>query len=1083
MWEFLIKQNPRNIRLYKGKNFEHLMKIALEEGYIPSYSDIKSNRLIRAFVGKNVNLFRECIKKNPRSIVYYEGVFHREELLEEAFLLGYQPTINDLRICYKLANIPIVIRKLIEQNPRNIVYYRGNDYGLYEEAIKLGYIPTIKDLNKFPFLARIDDIMRILIEQDPKNIVYYRGDNEELLEQAIALGYVPNRKDFEKSLFLSSSNIFLKEMIRRDPSAILLYEGHDEEIFALAIESGFRPTKKVVEDEFYLLNSVSVMKYLIEKDPSAILIYHGEDLSLITLALEKGYKPNIDDVFENDLLTRHPVIAEMLITEKSENINYFTYSEESMLLGLKIFENKYGVKVPDYYAPFLKFYRGDLCYFCMNYPKISKFLSELGIDEEKFCQIVFSRTDDYISKILEIVDSEKIENFKEVKEFLFDNFYSLYSGEHNNFKVDSILNLLKNYSVYPELCNDIINQKRQLTEEELTNLFLLFRMTDVFETMKKPMNVSELGIVLEQLKSLYSDKFEEKKLNSLDVLCGLLFGVSSNEVRGRLSIYGDRKVLRQLLFNNRDNPEMVEQIRKMMVCTTFMQDIINIDNPSLLQQVINRTLNNFGEVSKLIMQFYGYEESMRLLYERDIQSNLTRCDQIRDISGVRDDERTGKYGVEVLDFSDRKYCLLAHVMSSRETPEELVRGDVARRKKFISLSSISHRNQVYYTNPGSDTIIFATDVLPDGVFLQSSVSNMGSNSHIRDGVEVEEINRKQRGIVETSQAENGNNSEVLTYREGVEFRYIILPGGREPTEEELRLAREYGLKFVVTQPVRTSINNPTDIEMVDHEEKTSEVQEERTTTVVQEEVSVVEVPKVSHGPKRIAILTDVHGLFEPTLAVLEDARKRGITEIYSLGDNIGTGPNPSEVMDLLEEYGVISIVGNHELYITEGVDAFKEHLDHAGPHAYQEALRNSQWTALQLSEEQRKRLSVSDKMIELTLGGKRILLCHDTKDFNTDKVVVDTSSYDEVIKGHKHFGKKEGNVTTLPGVGIGTNVGKATYLILTENENGGYSSEIIVVRYDTASVGHSIRESDMDEVDKSKIESWVGVSDGKRGKK
>ena len=39
----------------------------------------------------------------------------------------------------------------------------------------------------------------------------------------------------------------------------------------------------------------------------------------------------------------------------------------------------------------------------------------------------------------------------------------------------------------------------------------------------------------------------------------------------------------------------------------------------------------------------------------------------------------------------------------------------------------------------------------------------------------------------------------------------------------------------------------------------------------------------SDKPRSIAILTDAYGLFEPTLAVLEDARKRGITEIYSLG--------------------------------------------------------------------------------------------------------------------------------------------------------------------------------------------------------
>lgn len=44
--------------------------------------------------------------------------------------------------------------------------------------------------------------------------------------------------------------------------------------------------------------------------------------------------------------------------------------------------------------------------------------------------------------------------------------------------------------------------------------------------------------------------------------------------------------------------------------------------------------------------------------------------------------------------------------------------------------------------------------------------------------------------------------------------------------------------------------------------------------------------------RQIAVLTDIHGLLEPTIAVLKDIKKRGIKEIYSLGDNIGVGPNP-----------------------------------------------------------------------------------------------------------------------------------------------------------------------------------------------
>ena len=60
--------------------------------------------------------------------------------------------------------------------------------------------------------------------------------------------------------------------------------------------------------------------------------------------------------------------------------------------------------------------------------------------------------------------------------------------------------------------------------------------------------------------------------------------------------------------------------------------------------------------------------------------------------------------------------------------------------------------------------------------------------------------------------------------------------------------------------------------------------------------------------RKIAIFTDAHALLEPTQAVLEDMHRRGITEIYSLGDNTSLGPNPKEVLDLMNEYNVKKLV-------------------------------------------------------------------------------------------------------------------------------------------------------------------------------
>jgi len=1074
----LIKDDPRNIIYYNGSD-ETLFDEAINLGYIPSKEDFKNYNL--HFSDK---IFEKLIKKDPNLIIFYRGDDY--SLVGKAIEYGYEPKIKDLEKNYRLTKSDDVIRKLIEQNPNNIIYYSGDNYKIFEEAIALGYKPKLKDLQKSDFLAKSDFFIRKLIERNPKYVVYYEGYDQTIIEEAIKLGYKPKIKDLEKCFCLHSNDKVMMSLISKDANVILEYGGSSEKVFELAIKRGFRPTKKQLHSNNNLCRSDAIMKYSIERDPSSIVLYKGDNVDLISLAIERGYNPTKEDVMKNHFLASNPKIAYMLIAEDPVNINLFkNFNDEAMVAGLKAYEELYNVNLPDYYAEILKAYRGDLNKFCLRYSEFSNFLLEVGIDEEMFYQWAFLKSDNWHDTMFKIIDSGEIENFKKIKDFFFENFYSSEMIKKQNYEINSFLNLLKNYSLYPELCNDIINQNRKLTEEEIINLNLLFKLSDVFDNSNKPVGISDLGKVVENLKNIYSEKFKSDNMGNMDsvksILCELLFDANYYEVIERLFIYGDTQVLRQLLFNNRNNSEVVEQIKNMMVCTSLMEDIVNISDVRVLKQVVDRALENFGEVSKLMVKFGDYEENMRILYESDIKQNLTTYTSMRNVEDVVDKERTAKYGVEVLDFSDKKYCLLTHVMSRRENPEDLVNGIASNNKRFICLSSISNRNQVYYTNPGSNKIIFAADVLPDGLFLQSSTSNMGSNSYIKgNGIEIEEISRKQRGIVETSHAERGNNSEILAYRGGLEFRYIVLHGGREPTEEELRIAKEYGLKFIVTQPVRMSVENPKKIEMI---EKSSEEQENHEEVVGGREDSKVSlVPKSFSKQKRIAILTDAHGLFEPTLAVLEDARKRGIEEIYSLGDNIGTGPSPSEVMDLLEEYGVVSVIGNHELYITEGVDAFKDHLDRAGSHAYPEALRSSGWTAEQITDEQKQKLRMCDKMIEVVLGGKKILLCHDIKNFNTDEVIVDASVYDEVFRGHKHFKKEDGNITTIPGVGIGTNAGMATYLILTENEGGGYSKDFITVKYDTTSLGHTISESDMSVDDKSKIESWAGVSSGRKGK-
>ena len=61
-----------------------------------------------------------------------------------------------------------------------------------------------------------------------------------------------------------------------------------------------------------------------------------------------------------------------------------------------------------------------------------------------------------------------------------------------------------------------------------------------------------------------------------------------------------------------------------------------------------------------------------------------------------------------------------------------------------------------------------------------------------------------------------------------------------------------------------------------------------------------------------ALISDLHSNLEALTAVLEDIDRRGVKEIFCLGDIVGYGPQPKECLDLIIERGIVSIMGNHD---------------------------------------------------------------------------------------------------------------------------------------------------------------------------
>ena len=72
----------------------------------------------------------------------------------------------------------------------------------------------------------------------------------------------------------------------------------------------------------------------------------------------------------------------------------------------------------------------------------------------------------------------------------------------------------------------------------------------------------------------------------------------------------------------------------------------------------------------------------------------------------------------------------------------------------------------------------------------------------------------------------------------------------------------------------------------------------------------------------LAVISDLHANLEATQAVLEEIDRIGPDRVICLGDLIGYGPNPEEVVSLIRERGYETVKGNHDA-VVNGAMSFK----------------------------------------------------------------------------------------------------------------------------------------------------------------
>lgn len=147
---------------------------------------------------------------------------------------------------------------------------------------------------------------------------------------------------------------------------------------------------------------------------------------------------------------------------------------------------------------------------------------------------------------------------------------------------------------------------------------------------------------------------------------------------------------------------------------------------------------------------------------------------------------------------------------------------------------------------------------------------------------------------------------------------------------------------------------------------------------------------------RVALISDIHANALALEAVLAEIGRAGVDETVCLGDVATLGPRPSEVIDILGERGIRSIMGNHDEFL----------LDPELIHAYRTVpvvVDAVGWCRSRLSGAELAFLGTFHRQIEIPLGAHaRLLLFHGSPRSHMENLLAATpdAALDEALDGH-----------------------------------------------------------------------------------
>ncbi len=125
---------------------------------------------------------------------------------------------------------------------------------------------------------------------------------------------------------------------------------------------------------------------------------------------------------------------------------------------------------------------------------------------------------------------------------------------------------------------------------------------------------------------------------------------------------------------------------------------------------------------------------------------------------------------------------------------------------------------------------------------------------------------------------------------------------------------------------------------------------------------------------RIAVIGDIHANLPALRAVIDDVARIGADALYCVGDVVGRGPHPNEVVDELRRLEVPTVQGNWDEAV--GMDREQTGAGWATAQAEAEGNASMRWSSEQLTEENKAWLRQLPQTIRVALGGRSVFLFH-----------------------------------------------------------------------------------------------------------